>query len=74
MRWAFESNGAISGSPTVLNGVVYFSTLKGRTYGLDARTGKRVWTFTDGQYSPIVADQRRMYLVGYARLFALVPR
>jgi outer membrane protein assembly factor BamB len=74
VRWAFKSNGAISGSPTVLNGVVYFSTLKGRTYGLDALSGKVVWQFTDGQYSPVVSDQRRMYLVGYARLFALVPR
>ena len=74
MRWAFKTNGAISGSPTVLNGVVYVSTLKGKTYGLDALRGKVVWTFTDGQYSPIVADQRRVYLVGYARLFALVPR
>ncbi|HTS74380.1 MAG TPA: PQQ-binding-like beta-propeller repeat protein [Gaiellaceae bacterium] len=74
VRWAFHANGAISGSPTVLNGVVYFSTLKARTYGLDALSGKVVWTFTDGYYSPIVADQRRAYLVGYARLFALRPR
>ena len=47
-------------------GIVYFSTLKRRTYALDARTGKLVWTFPDGKYSPVVADAERLYLVGYA--------
>ena len=28
------------------------------TYALDARTGKLVWRFPDGQYSPVVADER----------------
>ena len=38
--WKFESNGPISGSPTIIDGV-YFSTLKGRTYALDPRTGRQ---------------------------------
>jgi outer membrane protein assembly factor BamB len=73
MRWRFQANGPISGSPTVLAGVVYFSTLRERTYGLDARSGKLVWSFPDGKYSPVVADGERMYLVGYGRLYGLVP-
>ena len=74
VRWTFEGNGPISGSPTVIDGIVYFATLKGRTYGLNARTGRQVWAFPDGRYSPVVADTRRLYLVGYARVYGMVPR
>jgi outer membrane protein assembly factor BamB len=50
---------------------VYFSTLKGRTYALNAVTGKELWTYPDGKYSPVVADEKRLYLVGYTRLYGL---
>jgi outer membrane protein assembly factor BamB len=74
VKWTFKANGKISGSPTVMNGVVYFATLKQRTYGLDARTGKQVWAWNDGKYSPVVADDKRLYLVGYARVYGLEER
>jgi outer membrane protein assembly factor BamB len=74
VRWTFHANGPISGSATVVNGVVYFATLAGRTYGLDARTGRLRWSFHDGRYSPVVADRRRLYLLGYSRVYGLVPR
>ena len=72
--WSFKSNGPISGSPTVLAGVVYFATLSGRTYGLDARTGKVLWTFPDGKYTPVISDGRRVYLVGYGRIYGMLER
>jgi len=74
VQWQFQANGPISGSATVLGNIVYFSTLKGRTYGLEARTGRRVWSFPDGKYSPLVAGPERVYLVGYTRLYGLVPQ
>jgi outer membrane protein assembly factor BamB len=74
VRWRFDANGPISGSPTVLDGVVYFATLKERTYALDARNGRQLWTFPDGKYSPAVADDERLYLVGYARVYGLTAR
>ena len=74
MRWRFRANGPISGSATVVRGIVYFSTLKERTYGLDARTGRLVWQFPDGKYAPVVADPDRVYLVGYHRVYALDER
>jgi outer membrane protein assembly factor BamB len=58
----------------VIDGIVYFATLAGRTYGLNALTGRQVWAFPDGKYSPVVADTRRLYLVGYARVYGMVPR
>lgn len=73
VEWQFRANGPISGSPTVMDGVVYFATLEERTYALDARTGKQLWTFADGKYTPIVADDERVYLVGHARVYGLEP-
>jgi outer membrane protein assembly factor BamB len=73
-KWRFHADGPISGSPTVVHGIVYFATLKQRTYGLDARTGRVVWSFPDGKYAPVVVDSRRLYLVGYARVYGLLPR
>ena len=72
--WQFDAHGQISGSATVLGGLVYFSTLDRKTYALDAKTGKLVWTFADGKYSPVVADGSRVYLVGYTKIYAMVPR
>jgi outer membrane protein assembly factor BamB len=85
--WRHEAPGAIHGAPTVLDGLVYFSTCSGcgangsrsaksgprGSYAVDARTGRLVWTFPDGQYSPVVADSERMYLVGRTHVYAFVP-
>lgn len=69
IRWRYRANGPISGSAVVLNGVVYFSTLRGRTYALDAVTGKLLWYFNRGSYA--VADRKRLYIMGYARIYAM---
>jgi outer membrane protein assembly factor BamB len=74
VRWTFKALGAISGSPVVINDVVYFSTLKNRTYALDPRSGKLLWAFRRGAYGAVVSDRRRLYLVGYARVFGMAPR
>ena len=74
VKWRFRAQGDISGSATVLNGVVYFSTFDELTYALDARSGKLLWTFEDGKYGGVVADADRLYLVGHARVYAMVER
>ncbi len=76
VRWSFEANGPISGSATVVDGVVYFATLtkNGRTYALNARDGKPLWSFRDGRYTPVVVDRTHLYVVGYAKLYAFAPR
>jgi outer membrane protein assembly factor BamB len=72
--WKFHANGPISGSATVVAGVVYFATLARRTYGLDARTGKQLWTYPDGAFTPVVTDGRKLYVVGWAKVYAFSPR
>ena len=74
VRWRFKTNGPISGAITVIGGVVYAATLKRRTYALATRNGKLLWQFRDGKYTPVVADRRRLYLVGYARIYGMAPR
>jgi outer membrane protein assembly factor BamB len=74
--WTFPANGPISGSATVVDGIVYFATLPPgrRTYGLDALTGKQVWTWPDGGFTPVVTDGKKLYVVGYSKLYAFSPR
>jgi outer membrane protein assembly factor BamB len=87
-RWRFDAPATISGAPTVLSGLVYFSTCgrcgiggsrrvelgPRRTFALNARNGDVVWRFFDGKYSPVVSDGRRIYLAGKHKLYALIPR
>ena len=87
VRWTFAAPSAIHGAPTVLAGLVYFSTCgtcghrnsryakQGRrgTFAVDARTGRLVWSFPDGRYSPVVADRERLYLTGDTRQYGLEP-
>jgi outer membrane protein assembly factor BamB len=86
--WRHDAEGGISGAPTVMAGLVYYSTFGKfpgshlrhvedgpyRTYALDARTGKAVWQFPDGQYSPLVADRDHVYLAGSESVFGFVSR
>jgi outer membrane protein assembly factor BamB len=79
-RWRFDAHAKISGSATVVGDVVYFATLtggahsKGRTYALDARTGKPLWSFPDGKYTPVVATRGHLFLIGFGTVYGMVPR
>jgi outer membrane protein assembly factor BamB len=67
--------GPIIGSPTVMRGLVYISSLRPpRTYALNARTGRQVWRFKDGQFSPIIADGKQVWLTGKTRVYRLAER
>jgi outer membrane protein assembly factor BamB len=75
VRWTFDVGGPISGSATVVDGVVYVSRLYApgqprRTYGLDAATGAVRAEIADGRYSPAVGAGRTLYLVGTRTLRA----
>ena len=86
-RWRFDAPASITGAPTVLAGLVYFSTC-GRcgagglrrvkigprgTWALNARNGDPVWHFHDGKYSALVADGFRVYISGRNKVYALIP-
>lgn len=73
-RWSTSVGNRISGSSTIVGNIVYFSALGSNdTHGVDVRTGKRVFSFPEGSFTPVVADRRAIYLVGYANMFELLP-
>jgi outer membrane protein assembly factor BamB len=78
--WTFHAGGPISGSTVVVGTVVYFATLheknlkNGRTYALDVRTGKELWTYPDGKYTPIVAVRGKLFLIGYGVVYGMVEK
>jgi outer membrane protein assembly factor BamB len=75
VRWRHEVGNRISGSATIVDGVVYFSALGSRTTsGLNARTGQQVFSFPDGAFNPVVCDDGAIYLSGYSMLYQLLPK
>ncbi|MEX0993022.1 MAG: PQQ-binding-like beta-propeller repeat protein [Solirubrobacterales bacterium] len=74
-RWTAQGGGRISGGVSVIGHVAYFADLDSKsTHGVDARTGKRVFSFPRGAYNPVVSDGQRIYLTGYGSVTALEPR
>lgn len=75
IRWSHPSGGRISGSATIVDGVLYYSVLGTRTtIGLDARTGRQVFTFPDGAFNPVVADDAAIYMTGYGTIYQMLPK
>ncbi len=75
VRWSHPSGGKISGSATIVDGVVYYSVLgTRRTIGLDARSGHVLFAFPDGAFNPVISDYGAIFLSGYSHLYQLLPR
>jgi outer membrane protein assembly factor BamB len=76
--WTTEAPGAVHGAPVLMDGLLYFSTcsrcgqngVRGAKlgpdgiYAIDIETHKIVWSDREGKYSPLVADEERVYLIG----------
>jgi outer membrane protein assembly factor BamB len=74
VRWVHNDGGRISGAPTVVGDIVYYSSLGNRdTSGLDARTGRRVWHWKSGAFNPVISDGKRIYLTTRQNIFGLIP-
>ncbi len=59
LKWHFKAKMAITSSPWMTEGVVYFASLDGTVYALDARAGWAIWRFRMGKgsiSSPYVTD------------------
>lgn len=72
--WQESAGGQISGPATVIGDVVYVSTFSGNaTIGLDLGTGRRVFSYDDGEYGPVVSDNEKLYLTGGVSVTAFEP-
>ena len=76
IRWKHRAGGKISGSATIVGDVVYYSDLGTKTTaGLDVRTGHKVFSFPDGAFNPVVADDSgTIYLSGYTMLYQMLSK
>jgi outer membrane protein assembly factor BamB len=72
--WNYDAAGKISGSATILGGIVYFSDLGTHSsYGLDIANGHVLFRADTGAFDPVISDGHRVYLTGYSALYALAP-
>jgi outer membrane protein assembly factor BamB len=75
VRWTHQAGGRIDGSATVLGNVVYYSDLgSNTTEGLDLHSGRHVFSFRDGEFSPIITDGKAVFLIGYSTIYQMIPR
>jgi outer membrane protein assembly factor BamB len=74
VRWSRGGHGRISGGATVIGDIVYFADLgRKRTFGLDARDGRKRFEHERGSYNPVVSDGETIFLTGYHAMYALQP-
>ncbi|MGI8902313.1 MAG: PQQ-binding-like beta-propeller repeat protein [Solirubrobacteraceae bacterium] len=74
VRWKHQAGGKISGSATIVGDVIYYSNLALRsTAGLNARSGRQVFSFPDGAFNPVISDFQAIYLSGYATIYQMLP-
>ncbi len=60
---AYATIADISGDPVVDGGVVYVGNQSGRAAALDLASGERIWTATEGAYSPVWPEGGSVFLV-----------
>jgi outer membrane protein assembly factor BamB len=74
VRWRHWAGGKISGSAQVIGNDVYYSDLAAHTStGLNATTGSRVFTFRDGAFTPVIADEHAIFLIGHGSIYEMLP-
>jgi outer membrane protein assembly factor BamB len=74
VRWSHPAGGRIDGSATVLGNVVYYSDLGlNATSGLNLRSGRQVFAFPDGEFSPVITDGKVVFLIGYSTIYQMIP-
>ncbi len=73
-RWIRSAGGSVIGSLTAIGNIVYAAEFtNGSTDGYSMKTGRRVFHYKTGTYTPIISDGKRLYLVGYSSINALQP-
>ncbi len=73
-RWIRSAGGSVIGSLSAVGNIVYAAEFSnGSTEGFAMKTGRHVFHYKTGTYTPVVSDGRRIYLVGYSSINALQP-
>ena len=73
-RWVQPAGGQVIGSLTAIGDIVYVAEFSDTsTTGFSMKTGEVKFRYPRGTYTPAVSDGRRLYLVGYSSITALLP-
>jgi outer membrane protein assembly factor BamB len=77
-RWAYTipsaGKNSVSGSATIINNTVYFSTVYHvGTWGLNIRSGAKVFYLNDGGYTSAIADPNSVFILGKYNIYKYVP-
>ncbi len=74
VRWSRGAGGQVIGSLSAVGDIVYAAEFTNKTTsGFMMRSGRRVFRYPYGTYSPVISDGRRIYLTGYSSITALQP-
>jgi outer membrane protein assembly factor BamB len=74
LRWSRSAGGQVIGSLSAVGDIVYVAEFNGTsTTGYMMRSGREVFHYPRGTYSPVISDGRRIYLTGYSSITALQP-
>ena len=74
VRWSRSAGGQVIGSLSAVGEIVYAAEFTHTsTSGYMMRSGRRVFRYRRGTYSPVISDGRRIYLTGYSSITALKP-
>jgi outer membrane protein assembly factor BamB len=74
LRWSHSAGGQVVGSLSAIGDIVYVAEFTNNsTSGFMMRSGRRVFRYRRGTYSPVISDGHRIYLTGYSSITALQP-
>ncbi|MFP5388767.1 MAG: PQQ-binding-like beta-propeller repeat protein, partial [Thermoleophilia bacterium] len=74
LRWSRSAGGQVVGSLSAIGDIVYVAEFTNNTTsGFMMKSGRKVFSYSRGTYSPVVSDGRRIYLTGYSSITALQP-
>jgi outer membrane protein assembly factor BamB len=74
VRWSRSTGGQVVGSLSAVGEIVYVAEFTNqRTIGYMMRSGRKVFTYPKGTYTPIVSDGHDLFLTGYSSITALEP-
>ncbi|HZO07510.1 MAG TPA: PQQ-binding-like beta-propeller repeat protein [Solirubrobacterales bacterium] len=74
VRWSRDAGGQVIGSLSAVGDIVYAAEFTNKTTsGYMMRSGRRVFEYPKGTYTPVISDGRRIYLTGYSSITALQP-
>jgi outer membrane protein assembly factor BamB len=74
LRWSRSAGGQVVGALSAVGDIVYVAEFNSKTTsGFMMRSGRRVFRYPKGTYTPVISDGRRLYLTGYSSITALQP-